>query len=258
MRGQQYDTIYQCMITFWGKNRMLESFPLLLFLCVIGNAVSLEDGPGVCNRTERQTVDRVVTKEVYVGTTEIPCVVNSWLDELSCMNRKMKTINVTEHRNETVQEIVPMIIKFCCAGYTLVGDRCILQTTTTTTTERMTTTTTVKVETTQPQTTIKPTTRPPTTTKPTTQTQTTTIPTTQKTTVKPETTRIKKSETTQRNIETTVPPKSTKNVLTTSETTINDIAATSERKVTFEAKVKPQTDHYRHNRRRRKYTYSRL
>lgn len=219
---------------------MLESFPLLLFLCVIGNAVSLEDGPGVCNRTERQTVDRVVTKEVYVGTTEIPCVVNSWLDELSCMNRKMKTINVTEHRNETVQEIVPMIIKFCCAGYTLVGDRCILQTTTTTTTERMTTTTTVKVETTQPQTTVKPTTRPQTTIKPTTRPPTTTKPTTQKTTVKPETTTIKKSETTHGNIETTVPPKSTKNVLTTSETTINDIAATSERKVTFEAKVKPK------------------
>ncbi|XP_076116083.1 uncharacterized protein LOC143083686 isoform X2 [Mytilus galloprovincialis] len=240
---------------------MLESFPLLIILSIVGNVVSLGNGPGVCSRTERQTVDRVVTKEVYVGTTEIPCIVNSWLDELSCMNRKTKTINVTEHRNETVQEIVPMVIKFCCAGYTLVGDRCILQTTTTTTTttERMTTTSTVKVETTQPQTTtipttikpttIKPTTQPQTTIKLTTRPQTTVKPTTQQqttiklttqpqttikpTTVKPEITTIKKSET-------TVPPKSTKSVLTTSETTITDIAAITESKVTLEAKVKPK------------------
>ncbi|CAG2253515.1 unnamed protein product [Mytilus edulis] len=111
-----------CTDYILGKNRMLESFPLLIFLSIVGNVVY------TWKRTS-QTVDRVVTKEVYVGTTEIPCVVNSWLDELSCMNRKTKTINVTEHRNETVQEIVPMVIKFCCAGYTLVGDRCILPTT---------------------------------------------------------------------------------------------------------------------------------
>ncbi|XP_052067502.1 uncharacterized protein LOC127706833 isoform X2 [Mytilus californianus] len=222
---------------------MLKSLPVLLFLCVIKNAVPLEDGLGVCNRTERQTVNRVVTTEIIIGSTEVPCVVKSWLDELYCMNRKTITKNVTEIRNETVQEIVPMVVKFCCDGYTFEVDKCIMQTTipTTleeTTTERTTPFTTVKIETTQAKKSIIPTTHKttvkpeiitikksetkiPTTledaTKRTTTTTTVKVKTsrlrpqttiklkTHKTTVKPETTTSKKSETTQSKIETTVP-----------------------------------------------------